>query len=329
MNENETLHNDEIDLKELFSVLWKGKFKIISMALGLAIIVCLITMFIIKPVFDTRLDVLINVPEKIESKYGNYTMLLTSNDQYIELIKNNDILTKSIKDMGYGTEDISVESLSNKISITKDEKKKNSFVIKISANEKGESLKLAQTIYDNYISYIKQSTKTRAAEQFMSYYEMQREKNAKNLETTKKLLDKNVALLSTISQTINSKEAIKSIDTNTLDYVVLENAINENYTKVEADIIAEKQLINVIETNIDLYNGYIEELKEIEQQLVSGNEDISFCDTINTSIKLSSNPVEPSHKSSPRTGLNTVIGGILGGMIGVMYVLIRKYWFDK
>ncbi|QSX05273.1 hypothetical protein JYG23_11380 [Sedimentibacter sp. zth1] len=320
-------HSDEIDLKDLFVTIWKGKKVIIAFALIIAILTCLITMFIVDPVYETKLSILINMPDTIATKYGDYKLLMTTNEQYIELIKSNDVLIKTIKDMGYDDSKVSVDNLVSRISVNKDDKKPNQFYIKVAANNKEESLKLAQCLYNNYIEFMDLTIKNKCAEHFSIIFTTAKNKGIESLERTESLLEKNIELLNTIPKTINSKEAIKDIDTTTLDYVVLENAINENYTKVEANIIANQQTINSMHLNITKYCNYLNELNSIQDKLSEKDLSMEFCQVTETNIYLPSEPIAPSHKTSPSTSLNTVIGGVIGGMIGVMVVLIKKYWF--
>jgi uncharacterized protein involved in exopolysaccharide biosynthesis len=50
---------------------------------------------------------------------------------------------------------------------------------------------------------------------------------------------------------------------------------------------------------------------------------------VENNIYLSSPPVAPTQKTSPNNSLNTVVGAVLGGMIGVMAALFMEYWFKK
>jgi len=89
MNENQQnvqYNENEIDLKELFMALWKQKILIISFALIAAILAGIFSMFILSPVYDTKLNIVISMPEKYTTKYGEYKLPITTNDQYINLI---------------------------------------------------------------------------------------------------------------------------------------------------------------------------------------------------------------------------------------------------
>lgn len=112
MNEKQynELREEEIDLRELFMVLWKKKVTIICITLIAAIITGLISVFLITPVYHSRLRIIINMPETYHTKYGDYTLPITSNEQYINLITTNEILLHTIEDMEYDVE-TNIESI--------------------------------------------------------------------------------------------------------------------------------------------------------------------------------------------------------------------------
>ena len=101
MNEqNYAYYGDEIDIKALILVLWSKKHIIIAVTLLLAIFSGLMSFFILPSVYETKVNIVINMPDIYSTKYGNYTLPITTNDEYINLIFSNDVLLKTIKDMG-------------------------------------------------------------------------------------------------------------------------------------------------------------------------------------------------------------------------------------
>lgn len=345
MNENKLSvqhYEDEIDLRELVLTLWKQKHIIISTILITAILAGLCSIFIIAPVYDTKLNIVINMPEIYNTRYGEYTLPITSNEQYINLITSNDVLINTISQMGYGGEAISVENLRKKIAIGQVTAKagavQNSFDIIVSASSPQESLKLAQTLYDNYIEFLNVMTKERAVGYYYNNFSVELKKLQISLKSNQELLKKNEELLTQIPQTINQKEAMKELEgeiANISNFVVLENIINPNYTKVENDIILNKQTISGIEDSIRLNNEYLSELDREKEAIAKyyekgkvGKLESSLIGVVKTSVYLPSTPVMPSQKTSPRNSLNVAIGIILGGILGVMIVLVKE-WLKK
>lgn len=339
MNDNQNINSryedDEIDLKELIITVWKRRNIIIALTLIFSILAGLFSMFILMPVYDTRLNIIINMPKTYKTRYGEYTLPITTNAQYLNLFTSNDVLLNTIRDMGYKDGKVAIENLKGKISVeTTKNTDDNSFNITVSEKSPEESLKLAETLYSNYIEFLDVMTKERAISFYYNYFTV----NIKSLEfdlmSVKEILAKNEALLAHTPQTINQKEALEEI--NSTDFVVLENIINTNYTKLENDIITNKQSINSIENSIRMYNEYLKEI-EIERKAIAKyyqtgraeKLDTSIIGVVETSVYLPSPPVAPTEKTSPSNTMNVLIGGVLGGMFALMVVFIKDYWWIK
>lgn len=341
MNEqNYAYYGDEIDIKALILVLWSKKHIIIAVTLLLAIFSGLMSFFILPSVYETKVNIVINMPDIYSTKYGNYTLPITTNDEYINLIFSNDVLLKTIKDMEY--DGVSVEKLNKRISkeqVNANQQDKNIYEITVSAGDPEESLKLAQTLYKNYIEFLDVMIKERAVRYFYNHYNIQIEALNFDLEKTKELLRKNEALLAETPKTINQKEAVQAIKddfANISDFVVLEKIINPNYTKIESDIISNRQTIANIEETISEYKKYLTELEEEKKSLdeyykskgaIELNSNLKGI--VETNIYLPSDPIAPGQKSSPHNFRNAAIGGVLGGMISVLVVLVKYYWFES
>ncbi len=349
MNENQNqnqiqnLADDEIDLRELIAFIWKKKVVIIAIALIAAVITGLFSMFVLTPVYDTRLNIVINMPETYHTRYGDYTLPITSNEQYINLITSNDVILNTIRDMGYDTDEVTVDTLRKSISIeTGDAKtnvKQNSFIVKVSADSPQKSLKLAENLYENYIDFLDAMTKERAISYYENYFNVQIITLENSLTSVTEILKRNEELLAQTPQTINQKEAMQAVKEdlpNTSGFVVLENIINPNYTKIEADIVGNKQSINSMENSIEKYKTYLNEIAEekklIDEYYKTGKAsrlETSIIGVVETSVYLPSPPVAPTKKTSPSNAKNAIIGGLLGGMLAVAIVFIKDYWWKK
>ncbi|MFA9422280.1 MAG: Wzz/FepE/Etk N-terminal domain-containing protein [Sedimentibacter sp.] len=346
MNENQNntqYYEDEIDLRELIMALWKRKKMIISLTLVFAIFAGMFSMFVLSPVYNTKLDMVISMPESYSTRYGEYKLPITTNDQYINLITSNDVLINTIKDMEYSTEEVSIENLKERIAVDKGDTKtnavQNSFAVTVSANNPEEALKLAQSLYDNYIEFIDAMTKERAVSYFFNNYNMQIKALENSLDSTTEILKLNEELLAETPQIIAKGEANIEIETqltSNSDYVVPVDTVNPNYLKIESDIINNKQSINGIENDIRMNNQYLDELSSEKETLNKYYEtgraeklESSVIGVVETSIYLPSPPIAPTKKTSPSNALNTIIGAVIGGMLGVMAALVMEYWFKE
>lgn len=344
MNENSNniqYYEDEIDLRELIMALWKRKTMIIAFTLIAAILAALFSMFMISPVYETNLNIIISMPDTYTTRYGDYKLPITSNEQYINLVNSNDVLINTIKDMGYDLEEMSVSGLNKRISVTKPDAKstgQNLFTITVTADNPEESLKLAQSLQENYIEFMDAMVKERTIKHYINYFNVELITLNNSLDVANATLANNEELLSQTPKTLNANSSIEiqSILNDNSNYIVPIETANPNYIKIDNDIIQNKQNINSIENNIDKCMKYLDEL-EVEKELVNKYYETGKSEKLMTSvisivennIYLSSPPVIPTNKTSPSNALNTAIGAVLGGMLGVMTALFMEYWFKK
>ncbi|MBP1924253.1 capsular polysaccharide biosynthesis protein [Sedimentibacter acidaminivorans] len=346
MNENQNnvqCYEDEIDLRELIMALWKNKIMIISFTLVVAILAGIFSMFVLSPVYDAKLNIVISMPETYSTRYGEYKLPITTNEQYINLITSNNVLVNTIKDMGYNDQEVTLEKLRKRISIGKSDAKtgnvQNSYEITVSADNPQESLKLAQALYDNYMEFMDVMTKERAVASYYNEFTVNIKSYENSLDSVKEILKRNEELLAQTPQIIAKGEANLEIQTqltNTTDYVIPVDTVNPNYIKIEGDIVGNKQSINSIENSIRVNNKYLEELDKEKKAIAKYYEtgramplESSVIGVVETSIYLPSPPFAPSQKTSPSNAMNVAIGIVLGGMIGVMVALFREYWFKN
>ncbi|MEL7647994.1 MAG: Wzz/FepE/Etk N-terminal domain-containing protein [Sedimentibacter sp.] len=340
---NSARYKDEIDLRDLFITLWKRKTVIICLTLVFAIITAMVSMFVITPVYDSKLNIVISMPEEYSTRFGQYKLPITTNEQYINLITSNDVLINTIQDMEYDNQKITLEKLKKRILVVGSDVKantiQNSFEVIVSADNPEESLKLAESLYENYIEFLDVMTKERAISYFINYFNVQNKSLANGLKNTKELLKKNEKLLAETSPTIANGQGnieIQTQMTNVSNYVIPVDTANPNYIKIENDIVANKQQIYNIENSIEMNGQYLTEL-EIEEEAISKYYETgraeklesSVISVVETSVYLPSPPVAPTRKTSPSNTFNTLIGAVIGGAIGVMIALIKEYWIKK
>lgn len=341
MNENQNNiqnYEDEIDLRELIMALWKKKKMIVALTLICAILVGLVSMFVMSPVYDTKLNIVISMPEVYHTGYGEYTLPITSNDQYINLITSNNVLINTITDMDY--KDVSVEDLRKRIDIDKGtattNTNQNSFTINVSADNPEESLKLAQTLFDNYMEFMDVMTKERVVDYYLGYFDVELRAKQNFLDIENDKVKKNEELLLNTPKTIDGIKSNVEIETQlneNSDYVVPIDIVNPNYIKVESEITQSKQEINETLSTMQKYEDYLEELNAEKQAIASYYETgrevklaSNIASVVDNSVYLPSPPVAPTQKTSPSNAMNTVIGAVVGLMIGVIAALVKEYW---
>lgn len=339
-NNNVTNFGQENVLKELIMVVWRKKGVIVCITLIVALLTGIFSIFVLSPVYHTNMNVVLNMPEAYHTKYGDFALPITTNQQYIGQMTGNKVLINTINDlhnMGYSTDDLTIEGLRNNITInnetTTTDIKQNIFTINIAANSPEEARDTAIALYNNYIEFLDVQTAESAVGYFYDHYSVEIKILSDQLMSTQEILKKNEELLSDTPQTINQKEAMEAVKANTSDFVVLENLINPNYTKIENDIIENKQSINSMETSFTTYNNYLEELQTVKEGIAKYYETgvyeelrSSIVNISKLSVYLPSLPVAPSQKTSPSNAKNILLGTVLGGMLGLFTVLIQWWW---
>lgn len=342
-NSNYAHHDteDEISLQELFMALWRQKLLIIVITLIATLVTGIISVFALTPVYHSRLNIIMNMPVTHNTKYGDYTLPISTNEQYINLISSNDILKNTIADMGYSPEEISIEGLRGKIAIMQSDSKntvQNSFNINVASDNPEDARKLAEVLYKNYIEFLDVMVAEGATTYFTNYYTVLLDALQVQQESNKELLERNIELLDSTPMTINQREAMEEIlsSDNTTDFIIMGNIINPNYTELELDIIEIRQEINTTEDTMNQYNVYLEELVTKQAEIEAYYESGEFSEINNkivritkSNIYLASEPVAPSSKTSPSNARNVIIGTLLGGVIAVLIALVKEFWFKK
>lgn len=338
MSTNQKQHvEEEVDLRILIMLIWKKKVLIIGITLITAIISIIFTLFVLKPVYNAQMNIVLNMPDAFHTKYGDYTLPITTNQQYMNLFFSNDVLLDTINDMDYSKKGITLENLRDRISINIDNKDltQNIYNVSVSAGDPEEAKQLASTLFYNFTKFLDIITTNGAIDYYENSFSVSLSSSEVSLKITQELLHKNEALLEEMPQTINQKQAMDEVDANVNDFVVLENIVNPNYLLIEADIIENKQSINSIKDSMKNYQKNLEELNYIKNDLKLYYEN-GECEKLNTgianitdtSVYLSSQPTAPSQKTSPRNTFNVIIGTMAGGMIALSVVLFN-WWLKE
>ncbi|WP_028828660.1 Wzz/FepE/Etk N-terminal domain-containing protein [Proteocatella sphenisci] len=325
LNTDLTRYDDEIELWELMMILWKNKKTIIVTTAVFGLVALLLSVFIIKPVYETNLNISINMPEIMNTKYGDITMPIENNLEYINLFTEQTVMQKTSDDMGY--EGVNLSSMRSKFTLPT--KESNIANISVSANSPEEAVKLAQTAYQNYYEYLDIVLKTRALSTFENTFNVKIEQNQNQISNLGKSLESDRKTLQKVTDNINS--SIKSSNKyGAIDYVALGEALG--YAGASTTVIEKEQQINqLLEDNI-LYEKYLEEIEDMNIKIDAYNEtgdetklESKNFDFVAQNIQLLSNPRLPLSKSGPNTMMNLAIGLVLGLMAGVFYVFLRQY----
>ena len=121
-----------IEARDLINLLWKYKLILIIIPLIFAIVAAIFNIYFVKPVYKTTFTIYVNIPSAYSTKYGNFTSPINNNIDYINLIKSNEVIEKTIASMGYNTYEVSIESINSRITIGEEDTSQNIFPIIVS-----------------------------------------------------------------------------------------------------------------------------------------------------------------------------------------------------
>ncbi len=334
MNTNQSRNNyigNGITLRTLIRIFQKKKYSIISLTVLFAVIVGMVSVFFIPPVYNTRVNIIISMPETYHTKYGDYVLPLSTKDQYLHLLKSNEVLLNTIEDMEFNKK-VTIEKLSDRIAIQEGDKDTTSFSVIVEASTPEESLRLANTLYNNYIDFIDIMVKERTVNYFYNNFSIELVDLETTLTKEQEALKANQKLLDQITR------EYKSVNLDVIDYIgkngsyiLPEDTINPNYVKVEADVILNQQTINELTRTINIKKQYLSQLEQEKESIENDNKDITIdlVSIVDSNIFMPSELVAPTRKSNPSVSKNVIIGAVFGGMVGMVYALFQAYWKDE
>ena len=327
---------DEIELRTLIIAFWKRKYSIIGITMAFAILAGIISVFFISPVYETSANIVINMPETYRTRYGDYTLPLSTNNQYFEFLKSNDVLLNTIDDMKFEQE-LTIDQLGNVILMKQGDKDSTSFTYVVSANTPEKSFSLANALYDNYIEFIDTMLKEQAINYFYNNFSVELITLEKSLTKEQILLKQNQELLTQITREYKTAN-LDVIDYLGKDgnYILPEDTINPNYTKVEADAITNQQMINDLTSSIDITKQSLSQLEKEKENIQNyhkngktENNTVSLVGIVDSNIYMPSSLVAPTQKTSPRNARNVAIGAVLGLMLSGFAALFQAYWKNE
>lgn len=287
-NNMQSYYEDEIDLREIFAVLWRWKWTIIGVTLTSMIFAFVISKFFMDPVYEARtvvapaamssvngssLTYVVNAENSLQWQMGedmNAALKLpqVSGQNFNALLTSNHVIFRSLQVLSL---DQNINAIRERVKVNHDAATATTEIV-VSGTDPQENSELANILVDQTISYVK-------------------ELNQQNMAT----------MLNTLGSQLSQAESD------------LEDAINqsqENYvneTRRERDIERREQMV-------DLLSGKIMEL-QLLQSFMNDQEQI---------IVLSP-ATPPKNPVSPRIMLNTAIAAVLGFMLVIFAVFIIEY----
>lgn len=342
--EEEKYYEDEISLKELIMALVKNWKLIVAITLACFLIASGYVFLVADEVFETTLEGTISIPENSSTRYGTYSLPTTNKMDYLNMIKSNSVVVKTVNDLEL--ESVSVEGFSNSISIETEEDSTR-FNVKVTASSPDDANLRINTLVENYLQEMKVYFKENAVDRFISSLN----RSLDSLEESKEYNEMNLIQLEEdfvdVSPVITLQKLIsndpiyaaeiakdRGIRLEDLtDEMMYEEVINPHYREIQGEIINIRKNLQSIERSLKRNEEHLAELKvereNIDKYHQSGNvsdANLVVMDVIGSNIQFAASPSYNDSPIAPRKLLILAISIVLGGMLGVFAAFFKEYW---
>jgi len=332
--------NDEIDLFELFESLWKEKILIGAITVLITLLGGLFA-FLLPPTYQAsvhmlppslsdvaelaKFDVLKSSQSQSQSEaYAQFLQLLKSNQVQKELLRNKELQTALFK------EPVSVQKglkALEKLVVVNEPKKGPSVEIELTFNS--QDPKLAANAANMLVqlsinAFQKQTSEAFAASKDQVIKTLKAELKSL-LNTHEQRINAELAKMQealTIAKALNLKEPRASTDltvkTESRSPIVTEELrylYSQGSNALEAEIIAVKARKN----NFNLVSGVADVQKRLD--LIRS---VSFDSSKVMPVTIDMAAVPPEQRIKPKRSLIVALSAVVGGMLAIMFVLIRN-----
>lgn len=317
MNNEPRQYDDEISLKELITILLKEK-KIIAIITIVAVTLAAIYSFVFLKI-EYQNNVLINIAineKSIETPFGTFENPYDSIDEYMNLVKDGNVLAMTKRDLGdkYNAKDIS-RGIQTDI-VGKDQ----SFSI-IIKGDNAEDVNLITKVHrDNYLRYLHYDLTYKAIDYLYNKNHNEINILEKNLEDNKNIKDKINALLEDTPKVININNS-KGQEIHPAYSIFL-----SEIARLDLESIHLINSLDIVHKNNEALSKELkvmESFKEIPSQ-EKLNDDIYHA--IKNIVTVYEEPLEESRAIKPNYKLNIAISLVLGLMLGVFVAFFKNYW---
>ena len=308
MDEN-NIEEIEIDLLELFKIIWRKKFIIISFVL-LAIMVTYFFANRIPPEFQSSTKILVSEDEEQLREYiseGNTLVFERNTDVYMEIMRSSSFLERMKNNLDldpYSYISLSTNKLRNLINISTGSVN-NIIIIEV----KNEDPELATDIANKTADTLVESTYDRQ----VADYDNALNFISQQLETNQKVINQLDVLINRAEDEGLSSIIINEIDSDEREDLL--NNLNYNFTNLNNELSIEflKSEKEIAQNTYDMLRERQEEIR-LQKNIQSNRIEIIEKATV------------PEQPISPRVRLMTLISGVLAGMVGLFFIFIIEFF---
>lgn len=339
----ERMYEDEISLRELIMVLFDHWKTIVGAILIAAILGGGYGFFIANPVYESRMEGTISIPQSTETKYGNYLFPSTNTMDYLSIIKSNRVLSRTINTLDLDT---TVESLGERITIN-NEKESSLFSFVIAAESPEKAQELIETLTTYFIEEVNIVYKAKAVDYFNRQYFVEYQSYEEAEIRLQRDLDNTENLIKTVEPTITLRRLVlnepiyaaslaaeRNISIDDLsDEMMLEEVINPQYEELQAKLINLMQQVDELQIAKERNERYLAELEAEKKNILlyrnNGDKSLltaGLLEVMQSQVLVNGQGSFPENPIAPRKILILAIAIALGGIIGVFMAFFKAYW---
>lgn len=295
------MNEETVDLRELVEIIWKGKNVIIVTTIAALLIAALLSVFVLEKKYESKATVQITSNTAAEGIVKQYIDSEFTNQVFAERIKSQTFINQYFtNEVSSSDLNVNVDPNTSMISLTysSGNPKESSDVLTILIDEQKKAM--ADSLQNQFTlladSYTKES---------------------------KKLSNEIRDLIKMYNTTVKS---------NNLPQILILQSMVENQLIVD---LTQEQQASLVNIDGEIQNELMQLQARIESKSTEYSKVLDQYQSVLTNIesfrpdpliKIIIEPTLSDVPSSPNTLLNIALGLVIGAMIGLGIVFIRKYW---
>jgi chain length determinant protein (polysaccharide antigen chain regulator) len=302
---------ETIDLRELVTILAKGKVLIAAVTAVAIIIGAIASYLIMDPVYSTNATVSLNNSTDVNEK-NSYINKVISPALYTERAKAPEVIQEAINKSG--VKGYTVESIQSNLTVEQ-MPDTNLFHLTLKAPNSAEATKILGSL----IAVVK---KTLSSE-LLDLTNEDKDQNAAQMKIEKENLS---AILKQYQQKVTTLGLPTSILMNNVipggnQYLInLDDTSSKALSSISSEEFSElNELSKKIETQETVYQEYLTKERQLNALTKMFQKETKIVSTVSL-------PIEQENPVSPKPVMNMAIALVIGLMTGVGIVFLRNYW---
>lgn len=302
------MNEETIDLRELIEIVWKGKIVIFVSVIAAILIAAFLSVFVLEKKYESKATVQVTSNTAAEGIVKQYIDSEFTSQIYAERIKSQTFIDEIFKEttgqkVSNQNLNVSIDAATTMISLTytSGDAKNSSDVLITLINE--QKVAMANTLQNEF---------TLLADSYM--------------EESKKLSNEIRDLVNLYNTTVhtNNLPEILILQSMVSNQLILDLSVEQQASLINVDGEIQNELMQLqarIESKSEEYRKILDQYQSVLTSIESFRPD--------PLIKTIIEPTVAVVPSSPNTVLNIAISIVIGAMVGLGIVFMRKYWVES